>query len=267
MRKNRKSLFLHEDIIRGRYLKQDAAGGGGATPGAEGGNGGAGGGNSSGGATGDSGDNNTGPEFDASTFWQGSDQSGSGSSESESASGDQSGSGTGANELRDELTNKLNTLQFGDSPMSQEIFEQAQEGNFEGFNKNLNAMLSQAVKQALGLSVSVLRPFAEQMMTEVENRISQRLGSRDDADQLVRDFPAAKDPKIRPAVEGLYQQALKNTKGDRPAAVEQVKSMMRLMSQSTAQDLGLHVAPRGADDSGVPSTPTNWLDELSARTT
>jgi hypothetical protein len=149
--------------------------------------------------------------------------------------------------------------------MTADMQEAFSNGDFKGFNEGLNKMMSHAVRQSLGLAVSVLRPFADQIMTDVEDRISQRLGTRDDADQLLNDFPAAKDPKIRPVVENLYAQALKNTKGDRPAAVEQVKSMMRLVSTSVADDLGLNVAPRGAEDSGRPATSVNWLDELSAR--
>jgi hypothetical protein len=262
MRKNRKALFLHSDIVRGRYLKQDAAAGGGATPDAGGANADTGAGNSSAPASGESSDNNTGNSFDANAFWGGSAPDESGSSDSESASGDQSGSGT---EFKEQLTQQLNNLNFGDPIMTPETMEAMQNGDFKGFNEGIQKMVAHGVRQSLGLAVSVLRPFADQIMTDVEDRISQRLGTRDDADQLLTDFPAAKDPKIRPVVENLYKQALKNTKGDRPAAVEQVKSMMRLVSTSVADDLGLNVAPRGPDDSGRPTTSVNWLDELSAR--
>lgn len=264
MKKNRKALFLHSDIIRGRYLKEDAPGGatGTPTPSPAPSNAATGDGNSSQSASGDSGNNNAGPAFDASTFWNSQDQDGTGSGDSQSASGDDSGSDTG---LREELTQRLESLNFGDPVFSQEIMEAAQSGDYNGLNQALNGAMSHAVRQALGLSVSVLRPFAEQIMTQVRDEINQTMGQRDDSDQLVKDFPTAANPQIRPVVENLYKQALKNTKGDRPSAVQQVKEMMRLMSTSVADDIGLNVAPRGADDSGrPPARAVNWLDELSA---
>lgn len=264
-KRNRKALFLHQDLIRGRYLKEDAPGGGapGGTPAPPPANTPPAGGNPGTQGSGESGNNNTGTGFDASTFWGGQGSGGSGSPDSESASGDDSGSDTGA--LRDDLTERLNNLQFGDPVMNQEIFEAANNGDFTGFQSALNGALAQAVRQSLGLSVSVLRPFADQIMSEVKAEIASTLGQRDDSDQLVKDFPTAANPQIRPVVENLYKQALKNTKGDRPSAVEQVKSMMRLMSTSVADDLGLNVAPRSADDSGrPPNRAVNWLDELSA---
>lgn len=264
--RNRRALFLHRDVIRGRYLKDDQPGGGtsASNPTPAPANGGASVGNSSSGATGDSEQNNTSGAFDPASFWQGQEPGGAPSSDSESADGNDSASD--ANNLRDTLTERLNNLQFGEPVITQETFEAAQSGDFSGLQAGLNKALAQAVQQSLGLSISVLRPFADQMMTEVEARINGRLGERDDNDQLIKDFPAAKDPKIRPVVDNLYKQALKNTKGDRSAAVEQVKEMMRLMSTSVADDLGLNVAPRSADDSGrPPNRAVNWLDELSSR--
>lgn len=224
-----------------------------------------GGGNLSGGMSAESVNNNTGEAFDADAFWGSQDPAGSGSSDSESASGDQPGSGTGET-LRNELTQRLDSLDFGGPVFTQEMAAQINEGNFDGFNQSVNKALGQAVRQSLGLAVSVLRPFGDQIMSQVNSRIEEVLGGRDDSDQLIRDFPTAKDPKVRPVVENLYKQALKNTSGNREAAVQQVKSMLRLVSTSVADDLNLDVAPRGSGDSGRPSTPAvNWLDELSAR--
>jgi hypothetical protein len=260
--RNRKSLFTHQSILRGRYLKDDLSGGGGATPDAAPVTPNPGGGNPGGGGGPESSQNNTSQDFDATSFWgsQGSDDPSS--SNPESVSNDDSGSDN--IELRDSLTERLNALNFGEPVMTREIFDAASNGDFTGFQTALNGALGQAVKQALGLSVSVLKPFADQIMADVRNEISSTMGQRDDADQLTRDFPAAKDPKIRPVVDNLYRQALKNTKGDRSSAVQQVKEMMRLMSTSVADDLGLNVAPRSADDSGRPQTAVNWLDELTS---
>lgn len=262
--RNRKMLFLHSHVMRGRYLRDDTPGGGGATPGGGDVSGAGAQGNSGDGGTGDSQQNNTGPGFDANAFWGGQGSGDPSSSNPGSVSDDGSGSDDQSG-LRDSLEQRLNSLNFGEPVMTQEIFESAQQGDFSGFQNALNQFGAQAVKQALGLSVSVLKPFADQLMADVRAEIASTMGRRDDADQLVRDFPAAKDPKIRPVVDSLYNQALKNTKGDRTSAVAQVKEMMRLMSTHVADDLGLNVAPRSADDSGRPqNAAVNWLDELTA---
>lgn len=270
--RKRKHLFLHQSLIRGRYLKDDAPDGigGGATaapapsPTPIPANTTLAGGNSTDAGSGESGNNNAGAGFDVNTFWSSQGSGESGSPDSESANGDQSGSDT--SELRDTLTERLNSLSFGEPVMTQEIFEAAQGGDFSGFQTAFNDAMSQAVRQSLGLSVSVLRPFAEQLMGEVRSEIASTLGQRDDSSQLTQDFPAAKDANVRKMIQPIFDQALKNTKGDRTLAVKQVKEMMRLMTGATADDLGLNVAPRSADDSGrPPNRAVNWLDELSAR--
>lgn len=264
MRKtNRKALFLNRDIIRGRFLK-DGEGEGGGTPTPTPVSTGAPGGNSSQPGSGESANNNAGEAFDASAFWGSQSPDGSGSPGSESASGDDSGSDT--EQLRNDLTERLNTLQFGEPVMTQEIFEAAQNGDFNGFQSALNGALGQAVRQSLGLTTAILRPFAEQILSEVRGEIQSTLRGRDDNDQLIKDFPAAQDGNVRRMIQPIFDQALRNTKGDRALAVKQVKEMMRLMTGATADDLGLNVAPRSADDSGrPPNRAVNWLDELSAQ--
>ena len=167
-----------------------------------------------------------------------------------------------------------------DSPLAEEVelpgcawvlagagtgVEAANNGDFTAFQTAFNGALRQAVQQSLGLTTAVLKPFADQIMNEVRAEIASTMSGRDDNDQLIADFPAAKDKRIRPTIQNLYDQALRNTKGDRSAAVSQVKEMMRFMSETVADDLGINVAPRSPDDRGRPPKAVNWLDELSGR--
>lgn len=198
--------------------------------------------------------NNTGETFDAGAFWGEPDPN------------EQTPQGPDADAVRNGLTESLANLNFGAIPFDNEIAEQINSGNFDGINQRLQEFGTNAVKQSLAMTVSILKPLTEQILTQVRAEVSGTMSGRDDADQLVRDFPSAKDPKIRPVVQNLYTQALKNTKGNRAEATAQVKSMMALITQSTSDDLGLDVAPRGADDFGRSRSPTiNWLDELSGR--
>jgi hypothetical protein len=196
---------------------------------------------------------NSGGSFDAGAFWN---------TETETQD---SVTQPDANAVRDGLTQQLSNLDFGAALFDADITQQINEGNFEGVNKRMQEMGSSMVRQSLALTVSILRPLTDQILNQVREEISGTLNTRDDGEQLVRDFPAAKDPKIRPVVENLYRQALKNTKGNRQDAITQVKSMLTLVTQSTADDLGLDVAARGADDFGRSRSPAiNWLDELSS---
>lgn len=197
---------------------------------------------------------NTGDAFDGAAFWGNEEPA------------DDSAGTPDADAVRTELTTQLQNLSFGESPFDAEITQQINEGNFEGINKRLQEFGTNAVRQSLQMTVSILRPLTDQILQQVRQEISGTMSGRDDNEQLVRDFPTAQDPKIRPVVQNLYMQALKNTKGNRADAVAQVKSMMALVTQSTADDLGLDVAPRGAEHFGRSKNPTvNWLDELSAR--
>jgi hypothetical protein len=196
--------------------------------------------------------NNTGDTFDATSFW--------GTEPDASESGD----GPDPTVVQENLTQQLANLDFGGELFSADLATQINEGNFEGINARMQEIGTNMVKQSLAMTVSILRPLTEQIMGQVRDEINGTLTNRDDGEQLTRDFPAAKDPNVRPVVENLYRQALRNTKGNRTEAVAQVKSMMSLVTKSTADDLGLDVAPRGAEDFGRSRSPAiNWLDELS----
>lgn len=252
--------------LHGRLMR-DGEGGGGATQ--------SGGSDNAGGNSGDSsqsgGDsNNTGEGFDPSAFWGGSGQGGGSASSGESAGSSRSDSNTdGSGESADigqTLTQQLSNLSFGDPIFTNEIAEQINNGDFNGVQDRFNTMGQNIVRQSLAMTVQILRPFAEQIQNQMREEFQGTLTNRDNNDTLTRDFPAAKDPRVAPVIQQIFNQALKNTGNNRERAVSQTKEMLRFMAGQTAQDLDLSVAPRGADDSGRPTNQTiNWLDELSAR--
>lgn len=262
--RNRKHLFLNSTILRGRRLKdgEEAAGGTG-TPNNTGGNPGESG-------SGDGTQNNTGESFDASTFWEGPKEEKPVTPNGESAGTGTPPSGTQQQNqepgFADQLNTQLSSLTFGDAVFDAGIAEEINGGNFEGANKRIQASMQAAVRNSLAMQVQILRPFAEQLMSQMDERIQSTLSSRDNTDTLTRDFPAAKDPKVAPVIRSVFDQALKNTGGNREKAVAQTKQMIALLANTAGGDVGLNVAPRGADDSGRPPNPvTNWLDELTGR--
>lgn len=269
---NRKSLYLSTVLRRRgparlRLLKDDNAGG--ATGGGD--NGGSVPAGNSGDSRNTGGDsNNTSDQFDPVAFWNGPAPANGGSGSGESAANNPSNSESdtqgGGNDLNTQLATQLQNMSFGEPVFTPEIQQQIQEGNFDGVQDRFNSMMQQGVRQALAMQVQILRPFAEQMMNQMREEFGSTLNNRDNTDQLVKDFPAAKDPRVAPAIKNIFDQAIKNTGGDRVKAVAQTKQMMALMANVTSGDLDLRVAPRGSEDFGGPQQPvTNWLDELTVR--
>lgn len=250
--------------LHGRLMKDDNPGGG-AIP-ADGGNNTSG--NSGGGGSDSQGENNDGQQFDPSTFWGSPSPSPTPAPSGESAGNQDGGTGNndgGGGNLQETLTTQLANIQVGNL-MTAEIAQQINEGDFTGIQKAFNEGIQQAVRQSLSLNVQIMRPLADQIMAQVREEFGSTLNQRDNNDALIKDFPTAKNPQVRPIIQGIFDQALKNTKGDRALAVKQTKEMIRLTANLSADDLGINVAPRGSDDSGTPAIGNfNWLDELTGR--
>lgn len=248
--------------LHGRPMKIEGEGG--QTQGSGGDNGG---GNSGADGSGTGESNNDGQTFDANAFWGNSDDGSSSAPSGESAQSGaegESGSSDGQS-LQEVLTGQLEKMTFGDPVFTAEVAEQINEGNFEGVEARIQSQMRSAVGNSLRMMVSILKPFAEQMTTQMREEMTQTFSSRDDNQTLEQMFPGAKNPAVRPMVQSIYSQALKNTKGDRAEAVKQTKEMLRHAAGVTAGDLDLSVHQRGADDSGAPAKSTNWLDELTSR--
>lgn len=202
-----------------------------------------------------SGGNNGGGEVDAMAFWKGPD----GDDGQNGESGDQPQFSDPTQEISDTLQN-LNFGNFFDA----ETVNQINDGNFEGINQRFTGIVQQSVRQSLGLTTQIMKAYGERILAQAREEARGTLDGRDDQAQLVKDFPAAADPKVAPMVQNVYSQALKNTKGDRVAAVKQTKEMLALFSRTTGSDLNLTVAPRSENDS-IPQAATDWVGELIGR--
>lgn len=278
---NKKSKFLSgtarsQGWFKGRMIRDEAGhpgagagGGAGAESLSTGNNGGQGEGNSGSGASGASESNNTSKGFDPASFWDGPAPAKDAAPSGESAGGKGGESGNqgqgNQGEFAQQLTSRLSSLTFGDPIFNAEVAEQINEGNYDGVQKRFEAMGQQIVRESLAMQVQVLRPFAEQLMEQMRNESKQTFDSRDNKDSLETHFPAAKDPVMAKTIQPIYDQALKNLKGDRVAAVAQTKEMLRFMAGASAKDLNFELAPRGQGDRGGPTPNFNWLDELTGR--
>lgn len=208
--------------------------------------------------------NNAGNQFDPAVFWDGPAPAGDPAPSGESAGGS-SGESDNQGNFGQQLAERLNGLSFGDPVFNDDIAGQITEGNYGGVQDRLNAMGQNIVRESLAMQVQILKPFAEQLLAQVRNETQQTFSSRDNEESLVKLFPAAKNPVMAKTIQPIYAQALKNANGNREAAVEQTKEMLRFMAGASASDLNLEVAPKGEGGRGAPTSNFNWLDELTGR--
>lgn len=254
----------------GRMIRDGQGHPGGGTPTGDGNNsGGTGDGNGGDSASGGGDSNNTGGNFDAAAFWNGPAQGDDAAPSGESASGNGSESGTPSGDQRSEfatqLQGRLDALTFGDPIFNEAIAGEINEGNYAGVQERFNDFGRAAVRESLSMVVSILRPFSEQLLEQVRGEVGQTFTRRDNTESLHTLFPAAKNPAMAKTIQPIYDQALKNNKGDREAAVAQTKEMLRYMAGESAEDLNLDIAPRGEGDRRPVNRNFNWLDELTGR--
>lgn len=216
------------------------------------------------GVTGESKSNDAGQEFDGSTFWNES-PSGSATPPSNGSSEVNESKGGADTDIGTTLGQQLQSMQFGEV-MTEDVVKGINDGDYSKFNQALQPILQSAVKQSLMMNLQVMQKFGDHILSQVRAEQADTFTSRDNNDALVKAFPSAADPRVRPIVERIYGQAMKNTKGDRGAAIQQTKDMMALIPKTTGADLNLSVAPNGPESNGPQKGPTiNWLEELMSQ--
>lgn len=260
---------------------------GGGSPGGDPGAGGAGGGQqggsqtqggNNGGGNSDSGANNAGSQnnagtgFDAASFWNEPAPAAAASSPGNSTESGATGAGTQQSEGQrtgQEFAQRLTSLEFG-AVFTPEIAQQIAQGDLGTANAAIQGQLRKAAEHSVVMSAQLMQRYGENLKTEMVNQmrtmLNESFGNRDTEVALETNFPSAKDPAIRPVVQGIYQQALKLAKGDRVAAIASTKEMLKYMGKSAAPDLGLNNPPPSAGDSfGMTDSSRSLVEELLGR--
>jgi hypothetical protein len=237
-------------------------------PEGEEGAGGGGGENNNGGESGGGG-NNTNVEDALASFW--GSPAGDGDSSSQRSGGDGKPAGQQENQNNGNenkgptFKDRIGTIK-AENVMTTEVMEALGEGNAKPFHEAFNGAIRQANEQMFTMTVELMQTFGERLVAEMDSRMNTTHTNRDNNAFLEQHFPSAKDPKIRPLVDKVYQQALGNTKGNRDKAIAQTKEMLKLMSTVTAEDTGLDLGSGGGNGGfGAPSGKPkggSWLDRL-----
>lgn len=220
-------------------------------------------GNSDGGGNDSGGDNNSGDNFDFSKFYEEASAEASGGQPSGSSADSQGNPPVDADQqqFQTEFTTALNGVQFGDL-FNDDIAKQINEGDLTGANKAFKTQLNTAVQQSVRLNAMVIQRAMSTFRSEMQNMVNSGLTNDKQSEALIQNFPAAKDPALRPTIQGIYEQSLKHTKGKIPEAVEMAKGMLKFMGGKMAGDMGLNVPPSATSNNIETTESRNLVRDL-----
>lgn len=262
MRKNRKHLYLSSTLARGRFLKApegDDTSGGGSTP--QGGDSGQTPDNTQGNSTpatqGQSGDqNNPGQQLDVDGFWK--------KAESQDGGDQNQNGGEQTPDVGTQIVNDIKAFKLGTPIFDDSIATEIAEGKLDGINNRLNQMAQSVMQQTVVMTARLMKALEESMDQRVSGMIDSSQSQTKDEQLLTENFQAYSQPAMQPVIRGVFQQSLSHTKGDRKAAMEMTKGMLKQMGQLGREDFGIPKPPRNPDDVyGADSSASLVKDLLS----
>lgn len=193
-----------------------------------------------------------GVKVDLGTFWaqpqSESGENGQGSSTSDSGGGQQQNQGQTAGER---FMAQMEAQTFGDV-FTDQVLKDLGDGNVQGVNQAIQGVAKTAMKQSVTMSAQLMQLFGQELLGQVKTLIQESIQghtqTRDDDALLVKEFPSAKDPKVKPVVQQVFNQSLAHTKGNREAAVRLTKDMLKVIATTGGGDFG--TPPANPDDYG-----------------
>jgi hypothetical protein len=211
------------------------------------------------GASGSESGNNNGGGFDPASFWQ-EPEPDKDKSPPSGNSADESKPGSGTT-LGETLQARITGFEVKDI-FTPAILEEMSEGNFEGAHKAMGAMIQNSMAVQMQNTTELLAQFGSALVGKMQSMIEGKFTDSDQKKALYDAIPSARNPKVGPMVERLYDRAIGIAKGDTKAAIEMTKEMMKTLASETSKDTGLNVAPLSGDSEQSGSSPTNWAESL-----
>ncbi len=211
-----------------------------------------GGGNSGGSDSQGGGDqNNGGQQFDPTSFWSSPPSDGNGAPGNGNPSeSNQSGGGTNGNQnqqnqhptqvqqLGVELNQMISGFTIPAPVFTAEVGEQIANGDFSGVNDAIQASIQASMGANLKVVAKLLNGFKNHLEENFQQQIDRINTGRDNTSHLESIFPElVSNPGIRPQVEGVFNQSLLHTKGDRKAAGEMARNMLKFMGTELNRSL------------------------------
>lgn len=130
---------------------------------------------------------------------------------------------------------------FGDV-FTDQVLKDLGEGNVQGVNQAIQGVAKTAMKQSVTMSAQLMNLFGQELLSQVKTLIDEKVQghsqTRDDDALLLQNFPSAKDPKVKPVVQQVFNQSLLHTKGNRDAAVRLTKDMLKALGHTATSEFG-----------------------------
>ena len=254
MRRNRHHLYLSTSIARCSPLRK-------APEGEEGGTGNesnAGGDNKS--VNQDSGtgggEANAGQQFDYSSFWAQPAEEG----QNKESQGNEADAGK---ELGQQLVSQIQGFK-PEEVFTPAALQKMAEGDLTDLNTGITKSFQAGMTQMLGITAKLMQAFEGHFEKRFESLMSEKIeGSRTterDEQLLSKEFKGFSNPATRPLIQGVFNQSLTHTKGDRDKALKLTRDMLQQMGQHGKDDLGFS-SFRNPDDN-LDEGPSRLVQEL-----
>ena len=209
--------------------------------------------------------NNNGQRFDPNGFWSSpsgdDDAAPNGRSAGDTNRSD--GHQGGGQDEGNLFNQRLESMNFGVDVFTPDAVEAMNSGDPSQFNGNMANFGKSVTRQSVIMAAQLMQRNNELIEQRVNEMIEQRFGRQDAETNLSKEFPSYNQPGMKPMIDTIHAQAMKVTKGDKKAALEMTREMLKFQTQSLGGDLGLNNAPAGPGDSLASST--NWEQELLGR--
>lgn len=144
-------------------------------------------------------------------------------------------------------------LDFGEGiKPTEEMLAEMEKGDFNLFNTNLMEGQKKAAVANMQVTAKMLHSAMDQMKSMMTNLIATNTKVQSRTNAMLEGIPAAKDPSLRPMVEGMFAQSLARHKGDATKAVAETNAFIKhFASQANPQ---LETPPGAAKNGGTGST-------------
>lgn len=263
---NKRGYFAYGRTRRNQFPRRDETQGGGnsgasATQGADSNN--TSGNSGAPGGSGESSANNGGQGFDPVSFWEEPAREPGSAGESQTQQQSQGQQPQQQPNLGAQLMQEIRAITPG-NVFNQDIADQLADGNYDGLNQSLAQMQQTAIQQSVVMASRVMQQFGQGLIQMVRDEIAQSHGNRDNDAALTDAFPSARDPKVRPMIQNVFNQALKHSGGDRTKAIAMTRDMLKIVGQTAASDFGVTTPPNNAADY-VTDGASSLVDELLGR--
>jgi hypothetical protein len=195
--------------------------------------------------------NNDGLGFEPASFWNNPEPADGGTGESQGPTDEEFGQ-----TLMQSITNFTPPTIF-----DAETASQIAEGNLEGVNQRMQQFGQTMMRQAMIMTAQILQRFEGQVDGRIKGSITENSTRQSDESMLAEQFPSFAKKEVRPVIQGVFQQSLKHSKGDRTKALEMTRGMLKSMGQLGAGDFGLSTPPSNPDDF-TSNGPSSLVQEL-----